>query len=207
MAIKNVYLIRHGQTTGNVEQRYSGGRTDDPLTDEGRQVAREAKAYYKELLSPFKDELKIFASPLSRAVETANIVFENPKMVINDNVREMYFGIFEGKSYKDLNGTPEFQAWVDSGGKAPIPEAETKEELANRIYKGIMECFENKDKDEVIAIVCHGGSIMGIMNKLTGRGFHEFLVDNLCGYCLKLETEDEGMHLISYDSLDYRSNS
>ena len=134
--MKTVYMIRHGQTPGNAEKRYSGGRTDESLCEEGIKVAKEAKKTYDEIFAPYEGNFRICVSPLKRAVETAGILFgeDRDDFTKIDNLKEIDFGIFEGKTYDELNGTPEFQAWVDSGGKDPVPEAETFEDFAKRIY-------------------------------------------------------------------------
>src|SRR6266404_1691464 len=63
-----IYLTRHGETTGDVENRY-GGDYDDHLTEHGRQQS----ALLAEQLAG-KQIQRLFASPLSRAKETAIIV-------------------------------------------------------------------------------------------------------------------------------------
>ncbi|MBU1132445.1 histidine phosphatase family protein, partial [Patescibacteria group bacterium] len=63
-----IYLIRHGETTGDIEDRF-GGDYDDHLTAKGIEQARELA---KQLLN--KEIEIIFVSPLMRAVETAEEV-------------------------------------------------------------------------------------------------------------------------------------
>ena len=38
-----LYLIRHGMTLGNVEHRYIGRQTDEPLSEDGRQQLEKRK--------------------------------------------------------------------------------------------------------------------------------------------------------------------
>ena len=88
-----IYLIRHGQTTGDVEERY-GGDYDDRLTDEGRAQARQLA----EKLNGSGIEV-IFCSPKLRAQETARIAAEiiGSKIEIIDNIRERnMYGILTG---------------------------------------------------------------------------------------------------------------
>ena len=69
MNITRLYLIRHGETDAN-KTGVLMGSTDIPLNDTGRQQA--------ELLRDRINALEvdsIFASPLTRAVETASVVF------------------------------------------------------------------------------------------------------------------------------------
>ena len=57
-----VYLIRHGQTQGNLERRYIGS-TDQPLCPAGR-----------EALGPLPPVDRVYASPLRRCRETAALL-------------------------------------------------------------------------------------------------------------------------------------
>jgi len=65
-----LFFIRHGQTVDNVDDVYSGQR-ETPLTDHGRQQAKDAVAEIKPL-----GINHIFASPLQRAQDTAGIIAE-----------------------------------------------------------------------------------------------------------------------------------
>ncbi|MCA9351711.1 class I tRNA ligase family protein [Patescibacteria group bacterium] len=64
---KTVYFVRHGESEDNVAQLF--GRPDSPLTDLGREQARESG---KKLKS--EEITKIYTSPYPRAIETANII-------------------------------------------------------------------------------------------------------------------------------------
>ena len=59
-------LIRHGQTQGNLEKRYIGCRTDEPLCEAGRLALREKK---------YPAVSRVFVSPMRRCVETAQAVY------------------------------------------------------------------------------------------------------------------------------------
>src|SRR5512137_1397504 len=67
-----IFLVRHGQTDANLEARYCG-RTDVPLNAEGREQARALRPLL--LGRAFE---AVYASPLSRAVETASLLLEDP---------------------------------------------------------------------------------------------------------------------------------
>ena len=66
-----IYLVRHGQTDWNLENRIQG-HLDMPLNDTGRNEARQCR---KKLASVKMD--KIIASDLLRAKETAAIINES----------------------------------------------------------------------------------------------------------------------------------
>lgn len=87
-----LYIMRHGKTEWNALHKLQG-RTDIPLNDEGKLMARQACEKYKELNIDV-----CYCSPLVRAVETAQIVLKNRKIPIIEDKRlcEMSFGEYEG---------------------------------------------------------------------------------------------------------------
>jgi broad specificity phosphatase PhoE len=91
-------LLRHGQTDWNVDMRLQGV-SDIPLNDYGRQQAHTAANALRS-----GDWESIVSSPLSRALETANIVaaklgFENVEVL--PELIERSFGVAEGLTYED----------------------------------------------------------------------------------------------------------
>ena len=87
-----LYIMRHGKTEWNALHKLQG-RTDIPLNDEGKRMARQACEKYKELNIDV-----CYCSPLVRALETAQIVLKNRKIPIIEDKRlsEMSFGEYEG---------------------------------------------------------------------------------------------------------------
>jgi 2,3-bisphosphoglycerate-dependent phosphoglycerate mutase len=63
-------FLRHGESTGNAEKRHQG-QADFPLTEQGIKQVKRLAAYWKERNMEFD---KAFSSPLSRAVESAEIL-------------------------------------------------------------------------------------------------------------------------------------
>ena len=92
-----LYLIRHGETDWNRQNRLQGN-IDVPLNAEGLRMAEVAA----ERLSSVHFN-KIFSSPLSRAFTTAEIICKNQADLIkkDDRLREISFGSGEGNYYSD----------------------------------------------------------------------------------------------------------
>ena len=114
-----VVLIRHSKTAGNLLERYIG-ITDEPL-------CREGIALLKEKTYPEADGL--YVSPLKRCRETGKILYPQLTQHVEERLRECDFGEFENKNYKELDGNPRYQAWVDSGGTLPFPGGEPGQTL------------------------------------------------------------------------------
>ena len=87
-----LYIMRHGRTDWN-DARKLQGRTDIPLNETGREMARKAALEYKNINFDI-----CFCSPLSRATETAQIFLagRNIEIIPDDRLLEMSFGIYEG---------------------------------------------------------------------------------------------------------------
>ena len=87
-----LYIIRHGETEWNVLKRFQG-RSDIPLNDEGRRLARITAEALREV--PFS---RIYTSPLKRAYETAMIIKADRDIPVIEESRiiEIGFGEYEG---------------------------------------------------------------------------------------------------------------
>lgn len=167
-----IHLIRHGKTAGNLEYRYVG-RTDEPLCPEGAQKLMERAAPEAKLL---------FTSPMKRCRETARILYPALEAEIVPELAECDFGSFEGKSWRELTGDPDYQSWVDSGGKLPFPGGESREAFCRRCCEGfshIMESIHAAGCREA-AVVAHGGTIMAVMDAWSEphRDYYDWQIGN-----------------------------
>ena len=105
-----VLLVRHGITQANIERRYSGGKTDCPLTEAGFSQSALAKEKLALFCARFPDSVRqaicepkeIFVSPMTRCLQTAKAIFPDAKAKIVPDFREMDFGIFENRSHEEL---------------------------------------------------------------------------------------------------------
>ena len=157
-----VYLIRHGQTQGNLERRYIGS-TDQPLCGQGRE-ALTGKMY-----PPVE---KVYVSPLRRCRETASILYPDMPQEIAEDLRETDFGAFENHTYEELKDDPAYQAWLDTAGASAPPGGESKADVSRRIAAAFRAIAGRHGAEDVIALVVHGGTIMALLEALENR--HEF---------------------------------
>ena len=131
-------LIRHGKTRGNLEGRYVGCRTDEPLSPEGIEELKQRSYPRAEW---------VYVSPMSRCIETAEILYPGVPMEIVPDFRECDFGDFEGKNYAELNGRADYQAWIDSGGQMAFPGGESRLMLSTRTIKAFVELQQKTPRD------------------------------------------------------------
>ena len=88
-------VLRHAPTVWNGERRLQGA-TDIPLSAEGEAAAKGWR------LPPPADRWKRMCSPLIRARRTAELVQPAAPVFVDSRLREMSFGIWEGKSVDQL---------------------------------------------------------------------------------------------------------
>jgi len=117
------YLLRHGETEWNAENRFCG-RTDVPLSDAGRRQARTVAARLKPL--PFE---ALYSSPLQRALETARLISESVGLqpVPDFRLVELDYGQWEGKTVAEImESDPEtFCAWDANPAQFAPPGGES----------------------------------------------------------------------------------
>ena len=162
----NLYFIRHGETDYNVEGRFIGV-SDQPLNENGIEQAKKTGLLLKQI-SPEYD--LILTSPLKRAAETANIIAQvidsNIPVVYEELLKERDYGVFEGKTEKEINQIcPEVIAQYrrDKPNTRP-PNGELAEAVENRIKTLMTEKIINEYKElKNIILVTHLNPIRAVL--------------------------------------------
>ena len=160
-----IYLIRHGQTTGDVEDRY-GGDYEDNLTKEGIRQAEELA----NQLADRKIEI-IFSSPRIRAQETADILsrkFVAKKLILEDIRERNHYGILTGMTKDEAGEKYPDQVKLLKNTKNTILGGEDYIIFGNRVKK-TFEAILNSDY-QTVTIVSHGGPIRFIFREILRVG-------------------------------------
>lgn len=201
----DILLVRHGKTAGNERHAYIGRQTDEELSLKGKEELLSIISDYKAIIEEYNN-IEIFVSSMKRCLQTADILFPEIEQCVIDDLAEMDFGIFEGKNFKELENNTEYRIWVESECENQIPEGEKKEDFSNRSFKAFEKVLNNK-RDLLTVIVCHGGTIMSIMEKLAEGKYYDYFVENGYGYLIRYSGERDGIYTISYDCLRDRFSS
>lgn len=149
-----LYIMRHGKTDWN-ELHKLQGRTDIPLNDEGRNMAKEAAKMYEDVHFDV-----CYCSPLIRAKETAELVLHGRDVPIyyDNRIMEMSFGEYEGiENSFNIPDCPINVLFKNPGNYHGASDAETFEELYHRTGEFLNEVIYpllNEGKD--VLIVGHG---------------------------------------------------
>lgn len=166
----NLYFVRHGETKQNKEKCYYGS-LDVPLIDKG---IAQAEALGKWLEDVEFD--KVYISEAKRTEKTAAILLKNEHypLIKDSRINETDFGIFEGKSYSELQELyPEqWKDWCYNWKEFIPPEGESYIQVYDRV-KSFMEDLLKLNEENVL-IVTHGGVIRSIYCYILGGNLDFF---------------------------------
>ena len=201
MAIHNLYLIRHGQSIYNLENRFTGWKDVD-LTPLGVKQAREAGSILKDVKFDCG-----FTSKLIRAQHTLNHILDQNNNSCSDIAQDI---ALNERDYGELIGQNKLEAAEKFGAEqvqiwrrsfdVPPPGGESLKMTANRtlpFYKS--DILPKVLKCDNVVISAHGNSIRAIVMEIFKLSPSEILKTEV-GWC------EPG--IISYDSngnmIDYK---
>jgi broad specificity phosphatase PhoE len=152
MTTTSIYLVRHGQTAWNKEEIFRG-RSDVPLNETGLEEAELAGQYLKT-----KEIHAIYASPLSRALQTAQKIgqFHHLEVRSLGGIIDMSFGEWEGKSLKEIQEKDKerYHVWMEEPHRVKFPGGESLEEVRIRSMAAL-EGVIQKHPGKALVLVSH----------------------------------------------------
>ncbi len=124
-----LWLVRHAETEWSIALRHTG-RTDIPLTDEGREHART--------LGPALEAQEfavVLSSPLGRARETAELAGFGERCELRDALLEWDYGAYEGITTAEIRESrPDWYLWRDG-----VPDGESPDDVGARVDEIVEE--------------------------------------------------------------------
>lgn len=151
-----IYLVRHGQSEGNLHDQFIG-HTDIALTDLGRRQAELTAAYLKDI--PLD---RIYSSDLQRAYDTACVTARMKNMTVTKTkkMREINGGAWEEETFSQLHVKfPEdYAVWCEDFKNCRCTGGESVLEMQNRIVDEIRRIAE-ENPGKAVAIFCHATPI------------------------------------------------
>jgi probable phosphoglycerate mutase len=152
-----IVLVRHGETEWSRDGRHTG-RTDVPLTDEGRRQARlagdrlEGRAFER-----------VLTSPLSRAAETCALAGLGDRAEPRDELMEWDYGDYEGLTTPQIRDKrPGWFLWRDG-----CPGGEGPDDVAQRVDRVVAELREARGD---VAVFAHGHVLRVLTARWLGLG-------------------------------------
>ena len=161
----DIYLIRHGETVCNRENKFAG-HYDTELTDTGREQAERTGEFMKSIKLD-----AVYSSDLVRAYETAEFTAKPQGITVvkTDKLRELAVGIWEGVPYDFVVAAyPEqIKEWRECAVDIRFGGGETMRELNTRILSAVEELAEKSDGKN-IAVVTHATPIRLVIGAAKG---------------------------------------
>ncbi|MEM7011676.1 MAG: histidine phosphatase family protein [Verrucomicrobiota bacterium] len=151
----NLLLIRQGESTCNEANRFAGS-VDAPLPRLGRAQAQQAA---KTICGKIPDRL--FVSNLSRARETAEIVFPQAETglahEIDERLAERHFGEFTLRNKAELQATHGIRGYEEAlyDPEGVIRGAESFAEFQHRVEQVLYEITPLLKSGETVLVVAH----------------------------------------------------
>ena len=197
-----LFIVRHTETIGNIEKRLTG-RKDYEITENGQILIQKLT---KELENIKFD--KIYSSTSGRAIKTIEQIANKQKLKIeeSDELCEMYFGIYDGWKWEDVNKIqPEIkQKQNEINEIIGIPKQESMEETANRIYDYILRILKDNE-GKTILVSSHGIAIEAFLRKIENVKFR-YEREKFCQHNVainELEFENDKFKIIRLADINY----
>lgn len=178
-----IYIVRHGETVWNAEKLLQGS-ADIELNENGRQLAGETGMALEHV-----EFNKIYSSPLIRAYETACLIrgHRNIPIIRDDRLRELCFGVNEGKNFSKLLADEEspFHYFFKQPDLYREPEqGESLTHICERAAEFMREVIEPQERGtERIMIVGHGALNKAIMCHVKQHGIAQYWSGGLQKNC------------------------
>ena len=172
--MKNILLIRHGQSEWNKLNLFTGFKNIE-LSEQGIEEANKAGQNFKNLDIKFN---VVFTSELKRAQETAKIILQNldqwdflnnqGKIISNINLNERDYGDLTGLNKKETAekfGEEQVHKWRRGYSDQP-PNGESLEDVVRRVTKYFEEVMKpaiQSNENDNILIAAHGNSLRALL--------------------------------------------
>lgn len=192
----HLYLIRHGQTDWNAEQRLQG-RIDRSLDEIGRGQAAELAQWFSAL--PLGG---IYSSTLARAAQTAQMIahFHALEIIYRADLVEGAVGKAEGmkiadyhREFSDILGQRKRLSAHERFHRPVVEGAESAADIVARVVPAL-EQIANAHRDQNVIVVTHGWVIRSLLTFLAGYDDLQTSVNN--GGIILIEGSPNGLKVI-----------
>jgi probable phosphoglycerate mutase len=171
----NLYIIRHGESKWNIENRLQGS-SNPGLSKLGRlQAGLLAKRFKKIKID------RLYASPLLRSLETAQALSRtlHLKIVKKTDLREITLGEWEDRTPQEIDKlyNNKYQKWLRCGPtKVRIPGQERISSFRRRVDRAFNDIISRERHRENVLVVTHGGVISSFLARLLKADFDRLIL-------------------------------
>ena len=199
----NIYLIRHGQSIGNLNKVYLG-HTDLDLSEIGYKQAERVCDY---VVKNYNID-KIFSSDLIRAYNTVLPASQklNIPIIKEPELREIYAGLWENKKYECLmeKYADTYNTWLTDIGNAKCDGGETVVQLQKRIMSALTKIAINNPGNDIL-IGSHATPIRTIACTILGKDINELNTVEwpLNASITHVKYENNKFELVNYSNVSF----
>jgi len=202
----HLFLIRHGQSQANAEERAEGWGSS-PLSELGRQQAQAVAQRLAEL-NPFT---ALYTSPLRRALETAQIISLAVGLppILLDGLREINIGKLDGVPFSRIRTRYAHLGlrWIADDPTLRFPGGETPREHRERALRTLNEVIaRHPGADERVIVVSHGGTLATfLLHHGIGDEKNRWLLARALGNCAitHLEVRKGQVHVWRFNDQEH----
>lgn len=195
MAVTNIYLVRHGETDYNKQQRIQGQGIDADLNALGEKQSEALALYFKEVGLDH-----IFSSTLIRAKQTARIIADKKNMPVETfpDLVEMSYGTMEGNMKKEVKGTIDklHKNWNDGMVTLAPDQGESPVEVYRRANKKLMRLLKQWE-GKTLLFVLHGRLMRILLSVWLERGLNRMS---------ELDQDNAAINLIYWDGTSFNAD-
>jgi broad specificity phosphatase PhoE len=172
-------FIRHAET--DMAGTFCG-HSNPPINARGRQQLQQLRSALDGEEIEF-----IFTSDLERATSTAVALADafSVPCITKPNLREIYFGNWEGLTWQQIQDENEVYArrWTEAYPNLSAPGGESFADFETRVIAEVSEIFNSKDRRKA-AIVTHGGVMRVVLQTMCGVAENQAweLTKHYCSY-------------------------
>ena len=169
-------LVRHGESESNRDSCFALNG-DVPLTELGRQQARDAAAQIARLFKP----QRVLSSTFARAHQSADIISAalSLPLEIVDGIQERDLGSLKGQPWHEhailTKADPNYDSQREWLWRPP--EGESYEDVRRRVMP-VLESLRNRYPGEELVLVSHGAVMRAVWSQLTGAWISSFIPRN-----------------------------
>lgn len=160
-------LVRHGETDANVTSIWQGS-SDSPLNERGR---LQSQMVAERLAADGYAGNVVYASPLSRASETAEAIARRVNagaVHLEPDLAEFHLGEWEGLSYDELRLDRRLWDRMAEDPNFAPPGGESAAQFAVRLVR-VFQDIAGRHPGETVIVVSHGGAIATAIAMLVDR--------------------------------------
>ena len=185
-----IILLRHGETTWNIEGRYQG-QEDTPLSPRGLEQGRKAALALKDIPIDWA-----ISSPLSRSFETCRMAadYHHLPVIKDSRLIEISHGLWEGIHADEIEASypKEFHLWHTHPEQVQMPEGENLEDVRKRARNAFDEYAEKYD-GETVLVAAHDAVNKAIICDLLGLDMSHFWQVKQDNACINVLECDKGI--------------